>query len=522
MAEAANGLNQVDRRARRFYDSPVWWQSADVDPRWPGEDRHPALTSAIFVVHGMGEQRWAETAVSLRRGFEDVLPAIVARMDLDPASDEYQRLINLPSPFIYEGYWADYAQVSAMFPRKWKSFSDHEAAFFQSLWRARASSTKRTLAWYLHQQVRLCRLRVLREVPSWWPLYVALQPIGVVVLGLIGLFRPKLLSRVLGDVRLYCDPRGAIEWAIVQRIDQRVGDSFLRLIGLDREFRPLPPHKQLRVCGRRARFDRVVWAAHSLGSVISFNVLSDLFHRAAELESRGSPEQRAGVLRFRKSLARFVTMGSPLDKIAFLFGRGALRPWPEHAIGLQRREASTRGAERHDEAAAGEVRKGSPRLAFESGRHDQDAWWVNFYHALDPVSGALSAGLVCGGDPPGNIHLAGRVRLPGLAHMAYWRDRLSVRFILGRTYGKKVLPDIEFPPTKRLRYSYVAHLTWASLIVAPFVLLLRYLLPVAYRAWLIWAVLLLLVLGTGVWLLALLRRRSQVPVRVGESDSRSG
>ena len=51
------------------------------------------------------------------------------------------------------------------------------------------------------------------------------------------LFRhPRILSRALGDVRLYLDPKGEIERVIVQRIDKRVGENFLRLIGLDWNF----------------------------------------------------------------------------------------------------------------------------------------------------------------------------------------------------------------------------------------------------------------------------------------------
>jgi hypothetical protein len=119
-----------------------------------------------------------------------------------------------------------------------------------------------------------------------------------------------------------------IERAIVQRVDKRVGKEFLRMIGLDWDFKPLPVSEMLKSDGKPVVFDRLIWVAHSLGSVISYNVLSDLFQRADDLDRIGTREQKQGVQKFRDALRRFVTIGSPLDKIAFLLGRDALRPWP--------------------------------------------------------------------------------------------------------------------------------------------------------------------------------------------------
>ena len=51
----------------RSYEPPVIWEVSQLL-----EDQktinHPALESAIFVVHGMGKQGWVETAAVLRKG----------------------------------------------------------------------------------------------------------------------------------------------------------------------------------------------------------------------------------------------------------------------------------------------------------------------------------------------------------------------------------------------------------------------------------------------------------------------
>ena len=102
--------------------------------------------------------------------------------------------------------------------------------------------------------------------------------------------------------------------------------------------------------------------------------------------------QLEGVKKFRSTLRRFVTIGSPLDKIAFLTGNEALRPLPR----LPRSE----------------LLEGGETVPNGEGRRE---WWVNFYHVLDPVSGALSNPAICGDQPPLNYHI-GLWKLPGIAH----------------------------------------------------------------------------------------------------------
>ncbi len=174
-------------------------------------------------------------------------------------------------------------------------------------------------------------------------------------------------------------------------------------------------------------------------------MLSALFHKAAELQQTGDDEQKAGVSLFRHALSRFVTMGSPLDKVAFLFKKRSLVPWPDTG----RRALLIDGE------------------TLASKDPAETEWWVNFYHVLDPVSGALDSSFICGDQPPTNIHIRSGL-LPGFAHVAYWKDRTALRFILGRTYGTDYLRDKEYRPWSPAVLSALAamaYLAWAFLLV---------------------------------------------------------
>lgn len=421
-----------------------------------GRIPHPVRSHAVFLVHGIGDQQRAETAATLRSGFEDALVVLLERQEneshkaggaggskIDPGQ--------LPPPFIYEGYWADYEDLKNTFPEKWRTLSEGERAFFNDLWARRTTDLMGTIRWFFAQQLRLLNPSIIWRIHLFaWLLYIPLQVVVVATLALAALRYRKAITHALSDVRLYVDPKGMIERAIVQRIDRRVGESFLRMIGLDWDLRPLLRSRLIRHDGKPIVFDRVTWVAHSLGTVISYNVLSDLFARARELEKTGDAKQKAGVKRFRTSFRRFVTLGSPLDKVAFLFGERSIRSWePEDRLAPW------------DPSSADDARRRR-----DSGDLTWD-WWVNFYHALDPVSGALSNELLCGDYPPRNYHI-GLARLPGLAHMAYWRDVNPLKHILGRVYGKEILADEplrEWGAGTRTLVAMLGYFVWAGFIV---------------------------------------------------------
>ena len=171
--------------------------------------------------------------------------------------------------------------------------------------------------------------------------------------------------------------------------------------------------------------------------------MSDLLHRAAEIErtelSPQLPEesrnriatQQEGVRKFRGALRQFITMGSPLEKAAFLFGT-SLRDWPAH----------------------------------QRGPDYEPFQWVNFHHLLDPVSGKLKNERLCGQSRPHNLHLRSGL-IPGVAHVRYWKDKWVLRYVLSRTYGKEVLYDQDYaqlPLVVRGLIGFGAYVVWAALL----------------------------------------------------------
>jgi hypothetical protein len=409
---------------------------------------HPGRQCAIFVVHGMGEQEWLDTSVTLRSGFEDALEAIRVWQERNLKSNRsFQQ--EVPPPFTADGFWADYSEPDKTFPEDWKVFGADEKLFYDHLWKKRAYSPFRTLAWLLGQQIRILFLPKARPLARF--LYLPLQLILPLAWLLTLLRAPKIITRILADVRLYAHPQGMVERAIVQRIEFRVGKEFLKLLGLDWNFNPLPKDQQVTASGTPFTFKRIIWVSHSLGTVISYNVLSDIFHRAAELEKTGTKVQKKGVFLFRTSLRRFVTLGSPLDKFAVLF-RDAMRPWPaESKTGLL------------------ETKGDSLTIRNKISQRINQSWWINFYHVLDPVSGSLDHPDICAAVSPINIHSSWKslALVPGMAHSSYWEALKVLRFILARTYGKEYLhdEDIEFLSSRnRTLFAIAGYCIWAILL----------------------------------------------------------
>ena len=444
-------------RPRAYEDNFYQWQPLPKTiTHEKGELPSPLRKNAVFLVHGIGSQRRTETAVTLRSGFEDALAEIFAWQEKEKKKPGTPYFFHtdareLPPPFIYEGYWADYEDIQKTFPEKWKTLEEGEREFFKGLWKFRTSNLGATLWWFLRQQLRLLNPSIIRKIHFFaWLLYWPLQIVTLAALAISAMRYPKVVSEVLSDVRLYVDPKGIVERAIVQRVDRRVGTDFLKMLGLDWEFRPISNRKdQIIHDGKPIAFDRITWVAHSLGTVISYNVISDLFAKANMLDRNGDSIQKKGVKRFRESFRRFVTLGSPLDKIAFLFGEKTLRPWTEDDR-----------VSFWDHSKAEDCRK-----RISEGKHDFD-WWLNFYHVLDPVSGALSNRTICRSLAPRNFHIS-FPRIPGLAHLSYWSDTSPLRYILGRVYGSKFLKDRTFKrqgPVLLTLYALLGYVVWAGIL----------------------------------------------------------
>jgi hypothetical protein len=86
---AMNPEGEATRRPIAYEDGKFYWNLMRV-PRTleDGTTPHPGRTSAIFVVHGIGDQVWTATAASLRCGFEDAMEGIRQWQDRDAKKRE--------------------------------------------------------------------------------------------------------------------------------------------------------------------------------------------------------------------------------------------------------------------------------------------------------------------------------------------------------------------------------------------------------------------------------------------------
>ena len=440
-------------RPRADEDGGYLWRFKDIPKtieRDGQREANPLRQSAVFVVHGFGEQDDLDTAILLRDGFEDAIDQLRALHGLE----------KVPVPFTSEGYWGNYDNLEQTFPDEWAQFNTREQAFFSGLWKRRTSSALRTFFWFMGQMLRLVfdpsvvkKAGPLRGLTYW-----GMAGLGCASLVYMLVRHPKMVATVLGDVRLYLAPRGDIEKAIVQRIDFRIGEKFLSLLGLGWDFRALPDHKGIMVDGSVQVFSHVTWIAHSLGSVISYNVISDLLARCQELRAKMDKPMEAftfheqalqkNIEKVEQGLHRFVTIGSPLEKIAFLFP-GVLRPWPESHL---------------------------QKFAQDNNR----SWWINFFHIWDPVSGRLGNPAYFGAAR--NAH--GRLwRAPLWAHVSYWQDKKILTYMITRAYGAKTLkvPPISFITERRAEVYRWLSLTFCFIVLCFAVKYWDRLWPVVWR-----------------------------------------
>lgn len=347
----------------------------------------PFRKVALFVVHGVGDQKLSETAATLRVNLEEA----VGRCDPQNWAPDGDNHWIVPEPYIFDGHWANYQDFDLMAPEVAATLTEGPLDYFRMVWKKRTTSASGALRWLLRKGVALLweSLRKFRLLPFVY--YLALIPL-IWAIAFIAYLHPKgrkALEKYVGDVPLYTGPNGDVQNDVVQRIDQRMALLYLRLIGLDLKLDPLPREQWLMVSGERHRFDSVVWIGHSLGTVISYNVIGDLLSLAEETREQAGG-QHDGADRLEQSLRAFITLGSPLDKIKFLF-EGALRDWPKKA--LEQLNPAFR--------------------------------WQNFYYSEDPVSGSLDAF----GARVENFHTRG-FRVPAASHVYYWRDKAVLDRVL--------------------------------------------------------------------------------------------
>jgi hypothetical protein len=221
-------------------------------------------------------------------------------------------------------------------------------------------------AWRLMQQVHPAAFSAALVVGPWGQTLVWLLAIGVSAVA------RRFLVAYVGDVAAYIQPQ---ELDRFNRLRERVKECVWK--------------SALAVFLSSERYDEVVIVGHSLGSAIAYDTLNRLYR-----------EEQLGVVPGVQARSKlFVTFGSPLDKIAFLFAmQGSNRE------GLDALAASIQ-----------------PLIAFPAIRPR----WVNLYSNWDIISG----GLDFYDKTPDSPHHVENVSDPDAcvwlaAHTEYWDGRL--------------------------------------------------------------------------------------------------
>ena len=392
---------------------------------------NPFFETAVFVVHGIGDQKDVETAAAMRWGIEDSLP-LLRVSGMDPANDNW----TLPAPYVNDGHWAEYDNLET-FVDDIRQDLDHltarQRAFFTEAWRSRTRGWFRSWTWIVAQGLKL----VLWG--SWLkkPFYILLTVLMSVLMLAACLWPPsrKFIVTYVNDARLYMEPKGDIEHEIVQLIDRRVARAFLATIGKDIDFGKIEPYAGVLIDGEARAFKHVTWVAHSLGTIISFNVIGDILSQCWEVRRKhadkhgGKPTDPCPKVEdIERALTRFVTIGSPLDKVCFLYAKRkrdtkgknlVLRKWPEVYLPGQLLD----------------LRKLSKCMPSDD---KQDSWWTNIFYGSDPVSGPLDTieeflGVDKNQSLIQNVSSFG-LRAPLASHTGYWNDTGTVSKVIAQAY----------------------------------------------------------------------------------------
>lgn len=406
---------------------------------------NPARTVAIFTVHGIGDQRHAETANAMRVGFEAAV---------DCAEENCSLVAEAGVPYVHDGWWGNYDDFEASMPEIAATLGAEEREELAQLFRARSLSGPRTLFWFLGRLLRMVSPKTLVKVGVLR--YITYLLMGLLsILGMLALLirMPRVMATIVNDVRVYGGPEGDTERAICENIDRRVAAAFLRLFGFDLNLDELPNENKIHLESKPVTFDTVVWVSHSLGTVISYNTMLDVISICRDAINAEANDATHEITRARAAAAkrvvagfhRFITMGSPLQKATFLF---------EECL--------------RDESEASTFLSWFTSQRIAIGR-EMDEWWMNYYLVMDPVSGRL---LHTHRFKPfvRNIHPS-YMGLPAASHTSYWSKKLVSSPILSRALGREVFPyNWQAAEWSERRVSFTRILAFFLVVSLPFII----------------------------------------------------
>lgn len=154
-----------------------------------------------------------------------------------------------------------------------------------------------------------------------------------------------------------------------------------------------------------AKYDCVLLAGHSLGSVVAYDTINKLLAQQPHPLKPGNNGSGLTLSNFGK-LRGLITFGSPLDKIYYFFRQHVKENQPLRAQILSMLHPFRKRSSNRD--------YGDYKIEYHSEQLD-DLVWMNAWSPTDPVSGKL------------HFYNVNEQRwfwywIPGIAHMGYWDD----------------------------------------------------------------------------------------------------
>jgi hypothetical protein len=226
---------------------------------------------------------------------------------------------------------------------------------------------------------------------AWW------SALGYLVLWFVSIaeaFAARyFIVEYAGDVAAYISPYKASKFDEIRHRIQQIGlDVGKAIYGFGAGIPTVPNYR------------KVVLVGHSLGSVLAYDTLNALINQ----DNVSAPENRRQVGARTRAL---ITLGSPLDKTAFVF---RMQPRNEQDWIREQLAASVQ-----------------PLIVSYELYRPASFEWVNIWSKMDIVSGALDYYDDPAVSPKDPRHVQNMIdpeaRRPLLAHLQYWTDELLRR-----------------------------------------------------------------------------------------------
>ena len=239
-----------------------------------------------------------------------------------------------------------------------------------------------------------------------------------VLLALLVFWLRNILTNLVGDIAVYCNSDTfASSYAARTQILEECSAALTAILKENSEDIPGSP-----------KYDRVLIAAHSLGSVIAYDTMNQLLN-VARTAAPGAPVATTLIAADLDRLRGLVTFGCPLNKIFYFFRpldspQLTLRAQTLNLLhGFRLKTKLMRNAEIVPKLYPFQPPPSEP-LAWKAAEEalEKGFTWINAYSPMDPISGNLI--FYCVDAQKSINHLP-----PLVAHVRYWEDQSFYEFV---------------------------------------------------------------------------------------------